>query len=388
MRLKILIFVACYLPGHKAGGPIRTIANMVEVLGDDFDFYIVTSDRDLGDEAPYSGVIADNWCQVGKAKVYYTSPSKRRLSHFKSLISEIEHDILYLNSLFNPVFTLLPLVIWNGLKVTPGVPIIVATRGELSAGALQIKKYKKMFFLRFAKALNLYSGVLWHASSLDEKDRLLAMFGGSILVHVASNLPNPIPVFMQSEPLKSYPEQLRVIFISRISRIKNLEFALKILAQSCLSIRFDIWGPLEDQSYWNQCQTAIKSLPSNVHVQYYGALEHAEVNRKLSQYDLFFLPTRGENYGHIIAEALSAGTPVLISDQTPWHNLDQAGVGWDLALNDESGFLDALNSTLARIQRDRLGWRRQVHDYAVKHLTDPELIEVNRQLFHRAIQQA
>ena len=49
----ILSFAGHYLPGYKAGGPIRSIANMVDQLGDEFDFRIVAGDRDLG-----SGLIA------------------------------------------------------------------------------------------------------------------------------------------------------------------------------------------------------------------------------------------------------------------------------------------------------------------------------------------
>lgn len=386
--IKVLIFLAYYLPGYKSGGPIRTIANMVETLGDEFEFHIVTSDRDLGDEVPYSGINANTWNQAEKAKVYYSSPSKRSFSLWRRLINETPHKILYLNSLFSPIFTLLPLLIRKWSKIAPKNPIIIAPRGELSPGALQIKKHKKMFFLRFAKALNLYADVFWQASSLDEKNYIIAMFGEKSRIYIARDLPESIPSLQFFTPHQNSPERLRVIFISRISRKKNLDFALRILAQSHLSIEFDIWGPLEDRAYWNECQTLIESLPDTIQARYRGLLDHAQVNNTLAQYDLFFLPTRGENYGHVIAEALSAGTPVLISDQTPWHDLECAGVGWDLALSDEPSFVDALNFALERVQRDRLSWRRQVHDYAVNQLTDPELIEANRQLFYRASKQA
>ena len=37
-----------------------------------------------------------------------------------------------------------------------------------------------------------------------------------------------------------------------------------------------------------------------------------------------------------------AGLPVVISDRTPWRNLEQSGVGADLLLEDEAAFLRAL----------------------------------------------
>jgi len=62
----ILTFVGCYLPGYRGGGPIRTIANMVDRLGDEFEFRIITMDRDLGDVKPYENVKVDSWNAVGK----------------------------------------------------------------------------------------------------------------------------------------------------------------------------------------------------------------------------------------------------------------------------------------------------------------------------------
>jgi hypothetical protein len=69
----ILTFTGCYLPGYKGGGPIRTIANMVAVLKDEFDFRIVTSDHDLGDRTAYPGIQVNTWEKVAGAQVLYLS---------------------------------------------------------------------------------------------------------------------------------------------------------------------------------------------------------------------------------------------------------------------------------------------------------------------------
>ena len=54
------------------------------------------------------------------------------------------------------------------------------------------------------------------------------------------------------------------------------------------------------------------------------------------------LPTLGENFGHVISEALVGGCPVIISDQTPWRDLEKEQVGWDIDLNDEVSFVNAI----------------------------------------------
>ena len=69
MKQKVMIFTGYYLPGVKGGGPIQSIKNLVNNLSDIFDFYIVTSDRDLGDTEPYSNIKVDEWNQISNTMV-------------------------------------------------------------------------------------------------------------------------------------------------------------------------------------------------------------------------------------------------------------------------------------------------------------------------------
>ncbi len=49
----ILTFNRYYLPGYRAGGPIRTLANTVAQLGEEFSFRIITLNHDSGVDTPY-----------------------------------------------------------------------------------------------------------------------------------------------------------------------------------------------------------------------------------------------------------------------------------------------------------------------------------------------
>ncbi|MBN8497849.1 MAG: hypothetical protein J0M32_13465 [Candidatus Accumulibacter sp.] len=66
------------------------------------------------------------------------------------------------------------------------------------------------------------------------------------------------------------------------------------------------------------------------------------VHTVLPGYDRFFLPPFSENFGHAINEALSVGVPVLISDKTPWRNLQEKGMGWDLPLDNRRAFIEVI----------------------------------------------
>ncbi len=135
-----------------------------------------------------------------------------------------------------------------------------------------------------------------------------------------------------------YSPPLRLVYLSRVTPKKNLLTAVGILKLVRTPIRFSVYGPLEDKLYWSKCKKAIEELPPHIDVIIHGPITPEVVSGELSKHDLFFLPTFGENYGHVIMEALAAGLPILISDQTPWRNLAAKGIGRDLPLGDPQLF--------------------------------------------------
>ena len=193
----------------------------------------------------------------------------------------------------------------------------------------------------------------WHASTTLEKELIQTHFGSNARVIIARNLPTKLQVDNRSYASHRPNRTFRVVFLSRISRSKNLDFALKVLQQVNQQIEFDVWGTSEDLNYLESCQKHANRLPKNIHVRFCGSAEQSQVVEILGRYDLLFLPTRGENYGHVIAEALTAGTPVLISDRTPWRDLNKHNVGWDLSLDDINPFVTALGEAEAKANQRR-----------------------------------
>ena len=327
----ILTFVRHFLPGFKSGGPVRTIANLIDHLGGEFEFRVVTSDRDMLDKKPYFGVAVDEWNRVGKAWVYYASMQNHSISNWIRLIKKTRHDVIYLNSFFDVYFTFYPLVA-NKILWLRSKQMIVAPRGEFSHGALKIKRFKKIPYIVMARLLGLFRNVLWVASTEQESIDIRRWFGGYAKIMVARDMPPHKKNDLALHHVIGSTRTLRIVFMSRICRKKNLDYALKVLTQVQQQIQFDIYGTIEDNSYWSKCQKLITKMPANIEVNYRGVADNAKVLEIISAYDIFFLPTWGENYGHAIAEALTAGTPVLLSDKTPWRNLQEYGVGWDLSL--------------------------------------------------------
>jgi glycosyltransferase involved in cell wall biosynthesis len=383
-KLRVVACVRHYLPGYRSGGPVRTISNLVEHLGDEIDFRIVTSDRDALAVAPYPNVAIDAWQPVGKARVYYASPSSQTLRGMTAILNAIDYDVLYLNSFFDSRFTILPLLA-RRLGRLRDRPVVVAPRGEFSRGALGIRSWKKWPYIALAQALRLYAGVTWHSSSAFEKKDLARVLGdhAAQAAVIAVNLPHKQDAGGTDrwQPRQS-GAPLRVVFLSRVSPMKNLDYGLRLLAAAKTPLMFDIYGVVDDPGYWAHCQQLITRLPAHVRVTYHGEIPHEFVAETLARYDVFFLPTQGENYGHAIAESLSQGTPVLISDHTPWRGLHALGVGWDLALEPSGhSFIDALHTLAGMAEHDYLHMRKKTALYASRQLDLGESLDATRRLF-------
>ncbi len=376
--MKVLIIVDHYFPGYKGGGPIRTIANLVDWLGDEFDFYILTRDRDLGDAHAYETVPLNTWIRTDKAHIYYATPDKLTTSGLKVLLHNLTFDVLYVNSFFSTLSIKIAYLYW--LKRINQKTWLIAPRGEFHRGALRIKPLKKRAYLALAKALEWYKAVKWVASTVEEVETIKAIFPKAENISIVPNLTaKTLPPLPETRTSKT--DETRLVFFSRISPKKNLDGALRLLSQVNHPLTFDIYGTLEDTSYWETCQRIISTLPAYINVTYKGALSPEEVILTLSGYHLFFFPTHGENFGHVIWEALYAGLPVLISDQTPWHNLEQAGVGWDVSLSDDFHFVDLIEQMIFMDDDDFKNLSVLSNDYAKKSQLNTQALDANRHLF-------
>lgn len=374
---KVLILITHYLPGFRSGGPIRTVSSMIQRLGDEFHFIVLAKDRDVDDTEPYQSIASRSWQTYGKATVYYAPPEQWNLRGIRQLIMDTEYDLVYLNSLFAHISVYYLLL--RRLGRLPAVPVILAPRGETNPGALALKSVKKRVYISFSKLLGLYHSVLWQASSISEREAILEIFPKAS-VRVAPNLA-VVTTDAGTGERRKVSGMAYLVFLSRISPIKNLDFALRCLASLHHSVAFDIYGPVSDHVYWKRCKDIIEQLPKNIRVNYYGEVPNESVNRIMHKYHALFLPTGGENFGHAILEALSAGCLIITSDRTPWRDLEFRKIGWDLSLEAPCLFVDALHQLVDMDDADFQIRSDLARQFANSHSEDESIIEANRQLF-------
>lgn len=379
-KKKVLVFIDWYLPGYKGGGPIQSVVNIVSHLKDDFDFSIITSDTDLNETQPYADIKSDEWNKLNDGTlVYYFSGKEQSYKKLNELIGSQQFDVMYMNSFFSKFFTLYPLLIAkrNNLKCK----LIVAPRGMLGSGALQLKATKKKVFIHFAKLYGLYQNVTWHASTAIEADEIKKVFGAKAKIMVALNL-SKIRAIVPVRRIKE-KGKLKLAFLSRISPKKNLVAVHRYLSAmpSDVAIQFDYYGPYDDKAHFEQCVKLFDALPANIKATYGGSLEPSQITDRLSEYHFTILPTYNENFGHAFIESWVAGCPVIISDQTPWRNLAEKKCGWDLPLNDDQLFIDTLLHCCKMNQQEFDEWSNASYDYAATVIKNPEAVAQNKMLF-------
>jgi glycosyltransferase involved in cell wall biosynthesis len=119
---------------------------------------------------------------------------------------------------------------------------------------------------------------------------------------------------------------------------------------------------------------------ANVNIEFPCEIAPIDIPEALHSAHFFYLTTWGENFGHAIAEALQHGKPVIISNRTPWRNLEEHQAGWDLPL-EASSFAPVLQQCLKMEQQEYDALSIAAKQYGRAHAQDPQHLADNYRLF-------
>ncbi len=376
---QVLAFIDWYKPFYKAGGPVRSMVNLVDHIGDRVDFHIVAGDRDYMARSSPNDLKQDEWSTLPTGeRVWYASPQQRTLKQWKQLLRERAWDVVYINGLYSKWSTIAPLWILRGTKQRR----IVAVRGMLARGPMKQSPAKKRAFLLFIKTVGCFKGVEFQATNAEEVEDIRRWIGRDVKIHLVPNLGRKVEVSAPA-PIQKNAGKLRLVSVGRIAPEKNTLFAIERLRDVQGEVRFDLYGTVYDQAYWKRCQEAVAKLPANIIVEWHGHIEQDRVAAVLAEAHALYMPSVGENFGHTMLEALMVGRPLLISDRTPWKELEAKQAGWDIPLEEPERF----NATIeALLSMDQLGFDRLANgasQLSERYLSDPANVERSYLLFNQ-----
>ena len=365
-------------PAFKAGGPVTSAINFVKALQPYYKIRVLTGSRDLDNTPVVSPDKQSRWLVYYQdAEVYYATGSEMNARGIFSMVKKVSPDFIYCNSMFSYPFTILPLLFKRAGLVKSS--IIVAPRGMLKPSAIAFKAAKKKVFLRLLNTLRIPSMLQFQATDSNEVDDIKSMFGKDTAVQLVSNLPTPVQVAPAA--IRKSPGNLRILFLGRVHPIKQLDYLLKCLDNIPGDIEVSVAGMLEDKSYYEKCQVLADALPRNVRVHFLGEKQPAFISTLIQEHHILALPTSGENFGHSIFECLGNARPVVISDKTPWRQLDEKQAGFDIDLNNMGRFREAIDLFVQMDQDQYHTWSAGAHQLAMDFEKHNEAITNYLKLF-------
>ena len=308
----LLTISPTFLPSIKSGGPAISLSRVASLFNEKNSVFL-TSNLDLDGSSYRPEDIED-------VKRKYKNVRYINYHNYIFLVTRYAFSknfkSLYINTFFSISYCFLPIIIFK--LISPSTRIILAPRGQLESGALEMKNRKKMIFIKFFKLLVNFNSINMHFTSINEKEEFEKIESkvNDNNIFIVPNLP---PINIPNPSLiKKIVRPDHFCFISRIVPKKNLKFLLKSLQKVNNKCVLDVYGPIEDKKYWKDCTQIIDTLNSNIKVNYKGVVERLDIYDVLSKYSYFLFPTASENFGHVILESLLSFTPVIVSNKTPW----------------------------------------------------------------------
>lgn len=315
--MKLLISSSSFYPS-RLGGPANTLYWLAKALVEaGVKTVVVTTD----DHIEKGKVNPDTWSDVDGIRIRYCKSGKiclfKELWHTWKEMKSCESVMLC--DMFQR--QILPVAFMARLR---GKKIIWSPRGELFRPALKGSKAKRYYISIARMFFGCYA--TFHATSDEERETIFDNIGGNVKVVV---IPNYIELPQQLEREK-VPHSY-FLYVGRINSIKALDCLIlgleksKLFKQSGYNLKMA--GPNQD-NYQQELERMIVENGLQGRVEFVGNVFGKEKLRLYANAHFSCLLSHSENFGNVVIEALSQGTPVIASKGTPWQVLNETKAGY------------------------------------------------------------
>jgi glycosyltransferase involved in cell wall biosynthesis len=374
----LYIIAEYFYPFSDAGGPIRSIEQILKVLNQNLSIKLITSaNNHQGNKLPISTKVTQFINEsITDTSIFYSSNSIIGILKLVKLYIKNRQYTFYINGMFIPRLSLLPVLICKNVIISP--------RGMLINETLGSKYVFKKFYL-FIYKLVVSKNAIWHATDAAEVLDIKRFFGERANVKLITNIPvKPLAIL---PTMQKQTKSLKLVYYGLIVQKKGLLTLIQILKILNFPISLDIYGSIKDQSYWDACLKEICTNQSQASFKYLGHADPSESQSILAKYDAFVLLTKGENFGHSIYESLSVGTPVIITNKSPWF-FEGSSIppGWIINYDNQIIDTDVLKQTiisLYHMDNDAYALSsKAAHTYAVDFYTSHDFKKEYTDLFN------
>ncbi|MBR6111884.1 MAG: glycosyltransferase [Paludibacteraceae bacterium] len=332
--MRILIFTANI--DKKGGGPSRSVpilAKGLAKIGLEVTLMAVESD-DMNIHAIDGSSV--NLCVI---------PKKISFSHLEKKILEGRYDIIHNQMIWTPIYHKVAKIARKN-----NIPYLTTPRGTLEPWAYTgqgwIKTIKKKIAMVLYQKTDIEESSCVLTTAEMEKENMRNL-GFKVPMAV---IPNGIEIDNYPCRSKEMLDKIKnqVIFLSRIHPKKGIEILIEAW-EEIIKV-FPTWNLVVvgngETSYIESLKSLVKNKNLTSSISILPPAFGEEKYRLYSESALFCLPSYSENFGMVVAEALSCGVPVITTKGTPWEILKESKSGWWVDLsrrNLEETFLEAIS---------------------------------------------
>jgi len=316
--MKILFPIGSFYPA-QSGGPSNTIYWLSKTLKKEgIQPIVITTDKDIKDfDIIFNQYINDN--KIGEIIYCKESNYKFSFNLIKHTLKKIKNvDIVHLTSLF-----FIPSIIIAFFAKFYDKKVIWSVRGELESSALKYKTNYKKLYLNLIKIL-INKNFIFHSTSKAETQNIKKIFPNIKIIEIPNYIELPERYNME---IKN-----NILFLGRIHPIKNIESLIeafaKIIKETNIKDYKLIIAGIGEQEYIESIFTLINNLNIMNYVDMIGMITGEEKQKLIASSYVLVLPSFSENFGNVVVEALSQGTPVIASKGTPWNILEEFKAGY------------------------------------------------------------
>lgn len=353
------------------GGPPRSVGQVCEALAEKCGVNV----------GIVSGAGSEELSYIGDKVKFYSVPNQQsklierfRPTGFGEMLSSINIDG------GGPIEVLHNHGIWlrSSLDVCAfagkyKVPLVLSPRGMMEPWSMRHSFLKKRIAWYIYQQRALASVSAFHATADSEAESIRRLG----LRQPIAVIPNGVvlPVLNQSSATSHQSsDKHTAFFLSRINPKKGLSMLLDAWKKSAPSNWRLVIAGNDDSNLTPQLKIKIKALGLIGQVELLGPLYGKDKDAAFQSADLFVLPSYSENFGIVVAEALSYGVPVLTTNTTPWQELEAYGCGWCVA-PEESALIGALSCAMGKSNSELHRMGEQGRKLVVSHYQWPRIAD-------------
>ena len=378
--MRILQINASYKPAYIYGGPTMSVSKLGEQLikaGCDIEVFTTTANGDTELQVvPGERVLIDN------VPVTYFKRLTKDHSHFspallRHLWKEVRNfDVVHIHAWWNLVSVL---SCWVAIKRR--VPVVISPRGTLSAYSFNNKNSLPKQIIHSWLGKSLLKKSSFHVTSDREKQAIESIISPKRIITIPNFVVLP---GRPSDDGNRFSEGalLKLLFFSRIEEKKGLDILLNALTKVTIPYHLTIAGD-GDKDYIDDLKAIAVNNGIVDRLSWIG-FQGANKFEILHQHDLMVLPSHDENFGNVVIESLSVGTPVLISKYVGLADyVAKNNLGWicELDENDISAYINRIFE-----EKDKLNEIRQTApDIIRKDFDETNLAEKYISMYNQII---